>query len=73
MAASIHFLASINNYGYFEGDVTSFNPFRDEMGTRPFELDLDGCVKPLNSHGIGIDIDENFLSSYPLIEGPCYI
>jgi D-galactarolactone cycloisomerase len=31
MAASIHFLAAIENAGYFEGDVSKPNRFRDEL------------------------------------------
>ena len=73
MAASIHILASIDNSGFFEGDVTSFNPFRDEMGTKPYSLDEKGFVDVLKLPGIGIEIDENFLQKFPLIEGPCYI
>jgi L-alanine-DL-glutamate epimerase-like enolase superfamily enzyme len=73
MAASIHCLASIDNGGFFEGDVTSFNPFRDDMSEIPFELDKDGSVSPSELPGIGIDIDERFLKKYPLIDGPCYV
>ena len=73
MAVSIQILASIENGGYFEGDVTEYNPFRDEMDVSPFVLDKKGFVKPLNSPGTGIDIDEKFLLKYPLIEGPCYV
>jgi D-galactarolactone cycloisomerase len=73
MAVSIHLLASIDNAGYFEGDVTSFNPFRDELGTIPYSLTKDGCVAPLNSPGHGIEVDEQFIACHPLIEGPCYI
>ena len=73
MAASIHILASLDNAGFFEGDVTTFNPFRDDMGEIPFKLDKDGTVSPSDVPGIGISIDENFLEKYPLIDGPCYI
>ena len=73
MAVSIQILASISNSGYFEGDVTFFNPFRDNMGVSPFKLDENGFVEPLDKPGVGIDIDEKFLLKYPLIEGPCYI
>ena len=34
-AASIHFLAAIDNGGYFEGDVSKSNQFRDELVDNP--------------------------------------
>lgn len=73
MAASIHMLAAVDNPGYFEGDVSSFNPFRDELGTLPYRLDENGAVAPLESAGIGIDINEAFVAAHPLIDGPCYV
>lgn len=73
MAASIHFLAAVDNAGYFEGDVTLFNPFRDDFGTTPYALDTEGCVRPLEAPGIGIAVDEDFVARHPLIEGPCYV
>ena len=73
MAASIHMLASVDNAGYFEGDVAAFNPFRDELGGQPYQLDNNGHVLPLEGPGIGIDVDENFLAAHPLIDGPCYV
>ena len=36
MAASIHFLASIDNGGYFEGDVSKNNRFRDKLVSKPY-------------------------------------
>ncbi|HET8728273.1 MAG TPA: mandelate racemase/muconate lactonizing enzyme family protein [Alphaproteobacteria bacterium] len=73
MAASIHFLAAVDNAGYFEGDVARHNPFRDELGGIPYGLDAEGCVRPLESPGLGIEVDEAFVSANPLIEGPCYV
>jgi L-alanine-DL-glutamate epimerase-like enolase superfamily enzyme len=74
MAASIHFLGAVDNPGYFEGDVTSFNPFRDEIAGRPaYELDDQGCVLPSPGIGLGLQVDENFIRNHPLIEGPCYV
>lgn len=73
MAASIHMLASVDNPGYFEGDLAAHNPFRDSLGGRPYALDADGCVRPLEAPGIGIDVDEAFVAAHPLIEGPCYV
>ena len=73
MAASIHLLSAIDNGGYFEGDVTRYNPFRDDMGQRPFNISGEGFVSALEEPGIGITINEKFLAKYPLIEGPCYV
>lgn len=73
MAASIHALAAVDNPGYFEGDVTIHNPFRDEFGRKPYELDKSGQVRPLEGPGHGIAVDEKFVAAHPLIEGPCYV
>jgi L-alanine-DL-glutamate epimerase-like enolase superfamily enzyme len=72
-AASIHFLAAIDNGGYFEGDVSKANKFRDELCSKPCEVDRDGNVWPLDKPGLGLDVDENFLVRHPPIEGPGYI
>ncbi len=74
MATSIHFLAAVDNPGYFEGDVTVLNPFRDELADRlPYELDAQGNVQPLPGVGLGLKIDTAFIKAHPLIEGPCYV
>jgi L-alanine-DL-glutamate epimerase-like enolase superfamily enzyme len=72
-AASIHFLAAIDNGGYFEGDVSKANKFRDDLVSRPYEVDKDGNVWPLEKPGLGLEVDERFLSKHPPIEGPGYI
>ncbi len=73
MAASIHFLATIENAGYFEADVSKNNLFRDELVSTPYSLDKDGCVIPLEAPGIGVELDESFLAAHPVIEGPSYV
>ncbi len=74
MATSIHFLCAVDNPGYFEGDVTALNPFRDQLADQlPYTLDDKGCVRPLEGVGIGLKIDEKFIAGHPLIEGPCYV
>jgi D-galactarolactone cycloisomerase len=73
MAASIHFLAAIDNGGYFEGDVSKNNKFRDELVTTPYEVGSDGCVRPLEKPGIGVEVNEDFIASHPAIDGPSYI
>jgi D-galactarolactone cycloisomerase len=73
MAASIHVLAAIDNGGYFEADVSTNNLFRDALVSTPFTLAEDGCVRPLDRPGIGVDVDEEFLLAHPAIEGPAYV
>lgn len=74
MATSIHFLCAIDNPGYFEGDVTTLNPFRDQLADKaPYALDDQGCVRPHEGVGIGLRIDPDFIAEHPLIEGPCYV
>jgi L-alanine-DL-glutamate epimerase-like enolase superfamily enzyme len=73
MAATIHFLAAIDNGGYFEADASQGNLFRDELTSRPYALDAEGCVHPLDQPGIGVEIDERFIAKHPVIEGPSYI
>jgi D-galactarolactone cycloisomerase len=73
MAASVHVLAAIENSGYFEADVSKGNLFRDALVSTPFQIGDDGCVRPLDRPGIGIDVDEEFLLAHPAIEGPAYV
>ena len=73
MAATIHFLRAIDNAGYFEGDVSKDNLFRDELVSKPYEVDANGCVHPLEKPGLGLEVNERFLAAHPVIEGPAYI
>jgi D-galactarolactone cycloisomerase len=72
-AASVHFLAAIDNAGYFEADASKGNLFRDALGSEPWRLGPDGCVRPLETPGIGVEVDEAFLKAHPAIEGPGYV
>jgi L-alanine-DL-glutamate epimerase-like enolase superfamily enzyme len=73
MAATIHFLAAIENGGYFEADISKNNLFRDKLVSTPYRIDKDGNVAPLQAPGIGIEVDEGFLKAHPVIEGPAYV
>ena len=72
-AATIHFLAAIDNGGYFEGDVSRSNKFRDELVANPGEVDRDGRVWPLDAPGLALEVNEDFLAKHPAIEGPGYV
>lgn len=73
MAATIHVLASIDNAGYFEADVSKNNLFRDQLVSTPYTVASDGCVRPLEQPGLGVEVDEAFLANHPVIEGPGYV
>jgi D-galactarolactone cycloisomerase len=73
MAATIHFLAAIDNGGYFESDVSKNNLFRDQLVSQPYQVGSDGCVRPLEGAGLGLQVDEKFLLAHPVIEGPGYV
>ncbi len=74
MATTIHYLCGVDNPGYFEGDVTALNPFRDGLADQPpYALDGNGCVRPHEGVGIGLKIDTDFIREHPLLEGPCYV
>jgi L-alanine-DL-glutamate epimerase-like enolase superfamily enzyme len=72
-AASVHFLAAIDNGGYFEADVSQLNLFRDQLVPDPCPVDRDGKVWPLDKPGLGVEVDEEFLRKHPAIEGPGYV
>jgi L-alanine-DL-glutamate epimerase-like enolase superfamily enzyme len=38
-----------------------------------WDIGPDGCVRPLEAPGIGLEVDEAFLAAHPVIEGPGYI
>lgn len=72
MAATLHVLAAIDGHGYFEADVSRGNLFRDALVATPFAIDAQGCVRPSERPGIGVEVDEDFLRAHPSIEGPAY-
>ena len=73
MAASIHFLASIDNGGYFEADVSRGNLLREVLTSTPYTVGSDGAVRPLEAPGIGVEVDEAFAAAHPFIEGPSFV
>jgi D-galactarolactone cycloisomerase len=73
MAASIHFLCAIDNGGYFEADVSKNNLFRDRLTPTPYRVGSDGCVRPLEAPGLGVEVDEAFIRAHPAIDGPGYV
>jgi D-galactarolactone cycloisomerase len=73
MAATIHFLCAIDNAGYFEADCSKGNLLRDRLTPTPYHAGREGLVRPLEGPGIGIEVDEEFIATHPVIEGPGYV
>ncbi len=72
MAASVHFLASIDSARYFEGDGSADNPLRATLCSASYELAPDGTVSPLEGPGLGVDVDEDFIRAHPVTAGPAW-
>ena len=73
VAASIHMLASVDNAGYFEADLSVYNPLRDDLCSWQATVDGAGNVRPPEGPGLGVEIDEALLEKFPLIDGPGYV
>ena len=73
VAASINMLASVDNAGYFEADLSVFNPLRDELCSWQATVDGAGNVRPPEGPGLGVEIDEALIEKFPLIDGPGYV
>ncbi len=43
------------------------------LASTSYRLGPDGCVRPLEKPGIGVEVDERFLVKHPVIEGPSYV
>jgi L-alanine-DL-glutamate epimerase-like enolase superfamily enzyme len=41
--------------------------------TTPYVVGSDGCVRPLEKPGIGVEVNEDFIASHPAIDGPSYV
>ncbi len=72
MAASVHFLASIDNARYFEADGSADNPLRATLCSASYELSPEGTVSPLEGPGLGVDVDEDFIRAHPVTAGPAW-
>ena len=71
-AASVHYLASIENARYFEADGSTDNPLRTVACSPSYELSSDGTVLPLEGTGLGVEVDEDYIRAHPITEGPAW-
>ena len=73
-AATIHFLAAIDNGGYFEGDVSKSNRFRDELVENPGEHRQGRQRLAAREAGTRAGSERGVSwPSIPPIEGPGYV
>lgn len=73
MAASLHFLTIIPNGGYFEADLSAWNPFRDVFGAGSIASDRPGHYRAPETPGLGIDFDPALLVNFAAIPGAGYV
>lgn len=70
-AATVHLLSAVDNAGWFEGDASPGNIFRDRLCA--LVPDADGHVFATEGPGFGVEVDEALIRSYPAIAGPGFI
>ena len=71
-AASVHYLASVENGWYFEADGSTDNPLRTDACSVSYTLSGAGTVTPLDGPGLGVEVDEDYLRAHPLTDGPAW-
>jgi D-galactarolactone cycloisomerase len=42
------------------------------LSDKRITVDKDGCFWPIDKPGLGVEMDENFLTAHPFIDGPSY-
>lgn len=73
MAASLHFLAAIPNGGYFEADLSAWNPLRDAFGAGIIASALPGNYQAPDGPGLGIAFDPTLIDPFCVIPGAGYV
>jgi L-alanine-DL-glutamate epimerase-like enolase superfamily enzyme len=70
-AATVHLLSAVDNAGWFEGDASPGNVFRDALC--PIAPDGDGHVWAPEGPGWGVAVDEDLVRAHPAIAGPGFV
>jgi L-alanine-DL-glutamate epimerase-like enolase superfamily enzyme len=70
MAASVHFLAGLDNAGCFEADGSTDNPLRSSLCSDSYRLGPGGTVTPLSGAGLGVEVDEDFIRALARTQRP---
>ena len=73
VAACLHLLASVDNAGYFEADLSRYNPFRDDLCSWQAVVGSDGLFAAPDGPGFGVEIDEERIAKFPVIFVPGYV
>lgn len=70
-AATVHLLSAVDNGGWFEGDASPGNVFRDALCR--IEPDAEGMVFAPQGPGWGVEVDESLIRAHPAIAGPGFV
>lgn len=70
-AATVHLLSAVDNAGWFEGDASPGNVFRDEICA--IVPDAAGMVHAPQGPGWGVEVDEDMIRRHPAIPGPGFV
>lgn len=73
IGATLNFLSSIPNAGYFEADCAAFNPLRTELTSPRAELAPDGTFSTPRGAGLGAAVSEALFARFPVIAGAGYL
>jgi L-alanine-DL-glutamate epimerase-like enolase superfamily enzyme len=73
MAVCLSLLTVCSNAFIYEADLSTFNPFRDELTSPVPKVDPDGYIEAFDGPGLGVEVDESLFARYPGIPGPCYV
>jgi len=73
MAASLHFLSAIEHPGFYEADVSAFNPLRDALApSGMLELEAGRLFAP-TAPGLGIEVSPDLFERFPAAPGAGYV
>jgi len=70
-AATVHLLSAVDNAGWFEGDASPGNVFRDRLCA--ILPDAEGRVWAPEGPGWGVAVDEDLVRTHPAIAGPGFV
>lgn len=73
VSASLNVLSALAGPGYFEADVSVYNPLREALGHAPFTTDNEGSWRPPERPGLGVEVPHDIATRFPVIRGAGYV